>query len=113
LLGLIGMQLLLGKMATCSDNKVKFMRECWGLNGNGEERIWQRNPANFDFLPSATLTVFRICTLYNWPRILWSATAAVGQVAQEPGSKYANELSTDQSCPLYILSPLYRHRHVL
>jgi Ca2+-binding EF-hand superfamily protein len=89
LMGLVGMQLLLGKMATCSDNKVKFMRDCWGLNEDGEERVWLRNPANFDHLPSATITVFRICTLDNWPGIMWSATDASGRVTQEPGSKYA------------------------
>jgi hypothetical protein len=90
LLGLVGMQFLLGKIATCSDNKVKFMRDCWGLNAYGEERVWLQSPANFDDLPSAIITVFRICTLDNWTGMLWSATDAVGRVTQEPGSKYAN-----------------------
>ncbi len=87
LMGLAGMQFLLGKIATCSDNKVNFMRDCWGLNDYGHERVWLRNPANFDHLPSAIITVFRICTLDNWPGMLCSATDAVGRVTQEPGSK--------------------------
>ena len=64
-----------------------LMRDCWGLNDYGHERVWLRNPANFDHLPSAIITVFRICTLDNWPGMLCSATDAVGRVTQEPGSK--------------------------
>lgn len=90
LLGLIGMQFLLGRMATCSDNTIKFMRDCWGTDHNGEPREWVRSAANFDFLPSAIITVFRICSLDNWPNIMWAATDAVGKVIQDSHSKYAN-----------------------
>ena len=62
LLGLVGMQLLLGKMGTCSDNKVQFMRDCWGVDGDGVLREWVRYPANFDYQFESIVTVFTIAT---------------------------------------------------
>ena len=56
------MQLLLGKMGTCSDNKVQFMRDCWGVDGDGVLREWVRYPANFDYQFESIVTVFTIAT---------------------------------------------------
>ena len=95
-LGLMGMQFLAGTIGTCSDNKVKFMRDCWGSNDDGEQRLWLQNQANFDFLPVATITVIRIATLDNWPGMLWAATDGVGRVQQELGSKYFNSSTQEK-----------------
>lgn len=94
LLGLIGMQFLKGKMATCSDPKVKFMRDCWGLNQDGVERTWDNFPANFDVLPQAIVTMFTLATQDGWPTLMFAGMDSVGLTVQEVGSKYYNASGT-------------------
>ena len=90
LLGLIGMQFLMGKMATCSDPKVKFMRDCWGVDQDGQERTWDNFPANFDVLPQAIVTMFTLATQDNWPALMFAGMDSVGSTVQQVGSKYYN-----------------------
>ena len=84
-------------MGTCSDNKIKFMRECWGLDDDGEEREWANFPANFEILPQAMVTMFTLATQDNWPALMFAGIDSVGRVAQPPGSKYSGAYEVESS----------------
>jgi len=81
-LGLVGMQFLLGKLGTCSDAKIKFMRDCWGADEAGVARVWVHPVFNFDVLPAAVVSVFKICSLDNYPDMLWASADGRGRVVQ-------------------------------
>jgi len=97
LLGLVGMQILLGSMGTCSDTKIKFMRDCWGQTAEGEAREWINNSANFDVLPVAVVTMFTLATQDDWPTLTFAGIDAIGQRLQPEGSKYAGYMEVESA----------------
>jgi hypothetical protein len=97
LLGLIGMQLLLGKMGTCTDNKIKFMRDCWGPNDDGELRQWYQPAANFNALPQAVSTLFTLASQDGWPVYMFQGVDSRGPIMQPEGSKYAGNVEMESA----------------
>ena len=88
LLGLVGMQIFLGKMGTCTDNKIQFMRDCWGPDDDGAERHWIQASANFNNLPQSVVTMFTLASQDNWPAFMFEGIDSVGAIQQPMGSKY-------------------------
>ena len=97
LLGLIGMQLLLGKMGSCTDNKIKFMRDCWGPSEDGELRQWYQPAANFNALPQAVSTIFTLASQDAWPVYMWQGIDSRGPFMQPEGSKYAGHVEIESA----------------
>jgi hypothetical protein len=97
LLGLIGMQILLGKMGSCSDNKIRYMRDCWGVNEQGEDRQWVEYSIKFDSMPESLLSMFSLATLDDWPAHMFAAVDAVGQKWQTEGTKYAGQFEHESA----------------
>ena len=64
--GILGMQLLLGKMNSCSDNIIFRREDCIGLDQNSNPRVWITHPVNFDNIFHAIMAMFILATQDDW-----------------------------------------------
>jgi len=65
--GVLGMQLMSGKMNFCSDNHVYKKEECVGTSQDGTPMTWMTQPINFDNIFMAVRALFVIATQDDWP----------------------------------------------
>ncbi len=66
-LGILGMQLLSGKMYSCSDTLIHRKKDCVELDGEGNPRTWNRYDFHFDNIFQAIRTMFILATQDDWP----------------------------------------------
>jgi hypothetical protein len=66
-LGILGMQLLSGKMYSCSDPLIHYKKNCDGLDDEGNPRTWNRYDFHFDNIFQAIRTMFILATQDDWP----------------------------------------------
>ncbi|EKX47601.1 hypothetical protein GUITHDRAFT_86293, partial [Guillardia theta CCMP2712] len=78
--GILGMQLLEGKIVWCSDPTVWTMMECVGLDSDGNARQWTHYSFNFDNLGSAILTQLMLASQDNWPNHFWSGADTTSKI---------------------------------
>ena len=64
--GILGMQLLLGKLNACSDNTVFHKKDCIGVDDNSDPRVWTTHPVNFDHIFHAIMAMFVLATQDDW-----------------------------------------------
>uniref|UniRef100_A0A7S1GW80 EF-hand domain-containing protein n=1 Tax=Hemiselmis andersenii TaxID=464988 RepID=A0A7S1GW80_HEMAN len=76
--GVLGMQLLSGKMRFCSDPKVFLKENCVGETEDGELRMWMSHPVHFDDIVNAIRALFILATQDDWPDHMWAGVDATG-----------------------------------
>ncbi len=64
--GILGMQLLLGKLNACSDKTVFHKKDCIGVDENSDPRVWATHPVNFDHIFHAIMAMFILATQDDW-----------------------------------------------
>ena len=76
-LGVLGMQLLGGKMGFCSDSRIHLKRGCRGFTEDGDPILWLNQDYNFDNMYRALRTIFILSTQDDWPVHMWAGVDAV------------------------------------
>lgn len=76
--GVLGMQLLSGKMNYCSDNHVFRKEDCRGQLDDGSVRMWIKANVSFDNIFLAIRALFIIATQDSWPEHMWAGVDATG-----------------------------------
>ena len=71
-LGILGMQVLSGRLARCSDPTIFERRECVGRSEEGLARRWETNDVNFDWIGDALVSVYVISSGDHWPRRMYA-----------------------------------------
>ena len=104
--GLFGMQFLMGRMQSCTDESVMTKEECVGTftNDDGEtaERWWGNDDiGNFDHIGYAVLTLFEMSTLEMWPDVMFRAMDAD---PNEKGMSILAESAQNPWMAAYIIS---------
>ena len=78
--GLLGVQILAGKLHFCSDPDIFYKDQCFGYDNRFlEVREWRKNLLNFDWIGNALLSIFSLVSMNDWTRVMWSAVDATGQ----------------------------------
>eukprot|EP00961_Rhodomonas_salina_P164213 2212062-Rhodomonas_salina.1 len=67
--GILGMQILMGKMYSCADVQIVNQADC-------EPRDWQNYPVNFDNLYYAVRSMFILATQDDWPDHMFAGVDA-------------------------------------
>jgi len=57
-LGILGMQLMSGKLVHCSDNTIFRREDCVNVSATGVKRQWEVESINYDWFGSALLSVY-------------------------------------------------------
>jgi len=78
--GVLGMQLLSGKMKGCSDSSVYHRRDCVGFDVEGSPREWINADNNFDNMYRAVMSIFILATQDDWPIHMWAGVDATGKL---------------------------------
>lgn len=65
--GILGMQLLSGRMYNCSDQLIHMKRDCVGFHDDGNARSWDRYDVHFDNIYQAVRSMFILATQDDWP----------------------------------------------
>eukprot|EP00960_Hanusia_phi_P032705 750013-Hanusia_phi.AAC.1 len=99
--GILGMQLLEGKIVWCSDPTVWTMMDCVGLDSSGNSRQWMHYSFNFDNLGNAILTQLMLASQDNWPNHFWSGADTTSKIT---GPQENNQLL--MASIFYIISLL-------
>jgi hypothetical protein len=77
LFGLLGLQLLIGRLKYCSDPLIQLESECVGLEASGtERRLWLNTPSHFDWIGRACASVYTISTGAGWNDVMYKAIDA-------------------------------------
>jgi hypothetical protein len=76
--GIIGMELLQGRMHYCSELLIFRQEDCTGTDVHGNARHWLNFDRNFDWFGESWVTVFIIGTLDDWQQVLFAATDSGG-----------------------------------
>mmetsp|Transcript_31531 Transcript_31531/g.76314 ORF Transcript_31531/g.76314 Transcript_31531/m.76314 type:complete len:1933 (-) Transcript_31531:88-5886(-) len=89
LFGILGMQLLSGKMWTCSD-PLRFQKDdCRGIDEGGSPRKWVRADVHFDRIDQAIRSLFILATQDDWPEHMW---AGIDATSSTTGAKQNHSL---------------------
>jgi hypothetical protein len=64
--GILGMQLLSGKLNSCSDKTIFQKEDCIGVDDNSNPRVWATHPVNFDHIFHAIMAMFILATQDDW-----------------------------------------------
>ena len=107
LFGLLGLQLLAGKMHYCTDPLVHREEECVGEELSGSAtRQWLNEPSNFDWIGRAVSTVYTVSTGADWNRIMFAAIDAT-DVGKGPSRNYWPSLG------LYFVVLIFLGRYLI
>jgi len=97
--GILGVQLLSGKLHYCSDPAIFQEKDCKGFRADNTARVWLNQKVNFDNIGEAMLTMFVLASMDDWPKVMWSGVDATGK---RTGPKQDN----NQLIVLYFLASL-------
>uniref|UniRef100_A0A7S0VSM7 EF-hand domain-containing protein n=1 Tax=Hemiselmis tepida TaxID=464990 RepID=A0A7S0VSM7_9CRYP len=78
--GVLGMQLLSGKMRRCTDPTVFDRRHCIGFDDDGNPREWVNADNNFDNMYRAVMSIFILATQDDWPIHMWAGVDATAKL---------------------------------
>jgi len=70
--GILGMQVLMGKMNSCADVTIVHQKDC-------DPRDWQTYPVNFDNLYFAVKSMFILATQDDWPDHMFAGVDATSE----------------------------------
>lgn len=74
--GVLGMQLLAGKMNYCSDSVIFRKEDCVGVSDDGDRRFWRRHALHFDDLWNSVSGMFILASQDSWPVHMWAGVDA-------------------------------------
>eukprot|EP00286_Rhodomonas_abbreviata_P000279 CAMPEP_0181291404 /NCGR_PEP_ID=MMETSP1101-20121128/1948_1 /TAXON_ID=46948 /ORGANISM="Rhodomonas abbreviata, Strain Caron Lab Isolate" /LENGTH=1755 /DNA_ID=CAMNT_0023395791 /DNA_START=9 /DNA_END=5276 /DNA_ORIENTATION=- len=77
--GVLGMQLLSGKLHSCSDPTVYERDNCVGRSNDGVPRTWENYAVNFDNIVSAVRALFILATQDEWDIHMWVGVDATSK----------------------------------
>ena len=69
-LAILGMQLLSGKLARCSDTLVYMQQDCIGRSPLGVQRRWVQADINFNWIGDALVATYVISSQDHWPALM-------------------------------------------
>eukprot|EP00961_Rhodomonas_salina_P226713 3065690-Rhodomonas_salina.1 len=82
--GILGMQLLSGKMNSCTDPMRHRWKDCNGIDDDGNVRSWEAYPVNFNNLLWAIRSMFVLSTQDDWPNHMWAGIDSTGSKKTGP-----------------------------